>query len=176
MSEVSATTMRRACAVHPISALQSEWSLWTRDWEPDAFPVARELGIGIVPYSPLGRGFLTGRFATADELPAGDYRRTSPRFQAEHFSANKRLSDGVVTMASEKGCTPAQVALAWVLSRGDDVVPIPGTTSLNRLQENADAVNVGLSASDLARLEELVPRGAASGERYPGGMSTLVDK
>ncbi len=176
LSEAGATSLRRAHAVHPISALQSEWSLWTRDWEDDAFPVARELGIGIVPYSPLGRGFLTGRFTSPDDLPAGDYRLTSPRFQAEHFAANRKLADTVVAMAESKECTPAQLALAWVLSRGEDVVPIPGTTRLARLEENAAAVDVGLSASELATLAELLPRDAASGERYPGGMSVLVDK
>lgn len=176
MSEAGPSNLRRASLVHPISALQSEWSLWTRDWEHDSFPVARELGIGIVPYSPLGRGFLTGRFASNAELPEGDYRRTSPRFQDEHFESNRRIADSVVAMAEEKGCTPAQLALAWVMSRGEDVVPIPGTTKISRLEENAGAVSVGLSASDLARLAELIPANAASGERYPGGMRGLVDK
>lgn len=176
LSEAGPATLRRAHATHPISALQSEWSLWTRDWEEDAFPVARELGIGIVPYSPLGRGFLTGRFATVDDIPQGDYRRSSPRFQAEHFAANRSLADTVVSMAGSKGCTPAQFALAWVLSRGEDVVPIPGTTHIERLDENVHAVNIGLSAAELARLAELLPRDAASGERYPGGMRSLVDK
>lgn len=136
MSEAGSANLRRAFATHPISALQSEWSLWTRDWELDAFPVARELGIGIVPYSPLGRGFLTGRFATLEEIPEGDYRRSSPRFQAEHFDTNRKLVDAVVEMATSKECTPAQLALAWVLSRGEDVVPIPGTTKISRLDEN----------------------------------------
>jgi aryl-alcohol dehydrogenase-like predicted oxidoreductase len=176
MSEAGPANLRRAAAVHPISALQSEWSLWTRDWEHDAFPVARELGIGIVPYSPLGRGFLTGRFNAVSEFPAGDYRLSSPRFQAENFDANRRLVDDVVAMAHYKGCTPAQLALAWVLSRGEDVVPIPGTTKVSRLEENAAAVNVGLSAADLALLAARIPADAASGERYPGGMSVLVDK
>ena len=176
LSEVGPSTLRRAHAVHPLSALQSEWSLWTRDWEADAFPVARELGIGIVPYSPLGRGFLTGRFATVADLAEGDYRRTSPRFQAAHFGANRALADGVAQIAREKGCTPAQLALAWVLSRGDDVVPIPGTTQIARLEENMAAVNVTLHTVDLERLAVLLPRGAASGERFPGGMGALVDK
>ncbi len=176
LSEAGPATLRRAHATHPISALQSEWSLWTRDWEDDAFPVARELGIGIVPYSPLGRGFLTGRFASLDDIPQGDYRRSSPRFQAEHFAANRLLADTVVAMAASKGCTPAQFALAWVLSRGEDVVPIPGTTRMERLDENVQAVNIGLSAADLAQLAQLLPRDAASGERYPGGMRSLVDK
>jgi len=137
---------------------------------------ARELGIGIVPYSPLGRGFLTGRFATISDIPAGDYRLSSPRFQAEHFAANRALVDVVVQMAVVKECTPAQLALAWVLSRGEDVVPIPGTTKIARLEENLGAVNVQLTADDLSRLAEMIPRGSASGERYPGGMSGLVDK
>ena len=176
LSEVGPSTLRRAHAVHPLSALQSEWSLWTRDWEDDAFPVARELGIGIVPYSPLGRGFLTGRFATVADLAEGDYRRTSPRFQAAHFEANRALADAVVHLATEKGCAPAQLALAWVLSRGDDVVPIPGTTQIARLEENVAAVNVIMHPADLERLSALVPRGAASGARFPGGMGALVDK
>ncbi len=176
LSEAGPANLRRAHAVHPISALQSEWSLWTRDWEDDAFPVARELGIGIVPYSPLGRGFLTGRFATVEDIPAGDYRLSSPRFQGEHFDANRQLADAVVSLARAKGCTPAQLALAWVLSRGEDVVPIPGTTSVERLEENIGAVDVGFSASELARLAELLPRDGASGARYPGGMAGLVDK
>ncbi len=176
LSEAGPATLRRAHAIHPISALQSEWSLWSRDWEHDAFPVARELGIGIVPYSPLGRGFLTGSITSAESLPADDYRRTSPRFQEEHFAANMRLVDAVRAIAADKGCTPAQLALAWVLSRGDDVVPIPGTTRVERLDENVGAVHVGLSAADRARLEEMLPADAASGARYPGGMVALVDK
>ena len=176
LSEAGPANLRRAMAVHPISALQSEWSLWTREWERDAFPVCRELGIGIVPYSPLGRGFLTGRFADVSEFVAGDYRLTSPRFQAEHFAANRLLVDTIVALAAEKECTPAQLALAWVLSRGEDVVPIPGTTNIARLEENAGAVDVSLSASDLARIAERIPADAASGERYPGGMAALVDK
>ncbi|MGV3708065.1 MAG: aldo/keto reductase [Gemmatimonas sp.] len=176
MSEAGAANLRRAFATHPISALQSEWSLWTRDWEQDAFPVARELGIGIVPYSPLGRGFLTGRFATVDAIPEGDYRRSSPRFQGEHFDHNRKLVDAVVQLAAGKNCTPAQLALAWVLSRGEDVVPIPGTTKVSRLDENMGAVDVALSASDLARLAQLLAEHQTSGERYPAGMSALVDK
>ena len=176
LSEVGPANLRKAHAVHPISALQSEWSLWTRDWEDDAFPVARELGIGIVPYSPLGRGFLTGSFGKIEDFPVGDYRLSSPRFQAEHFDVNRALVDTVVSIAGTKGCTPAQLALAWVLSRGEDVVPIPGTTKIERLEENAVAVDVGLSAADMALLAELFPRGGASGERYPGGMAGLVDK
>lgn len=176
LSEAGPANLRKAAATHPISALQSEWSLWTREWERDAFPVARELGIGIVPYSPLGRGFLTGRFSKAEEIPEGDYRRTSPRFTGEHFDVNRRLVDAVVQMATSKGCTPAQLALAWVMSRGEDVVPIPGTTRIERLDENAAAVDVALSATDLARLAEILSANATSGERYPAGMFALVDK
>jgi aryl-alcohol dehydrogenase-like predicted oxidoreductase len=175
LSEVGADTLRRAHAVHAISALQSEWSLWTRDWERSVFPTARELGIGIVPYSPLGRGFLTGRITSPADLPENDYRHRTPRFQAEHFANNRRLVDAVVAMAEAKGCTPAQLALAWVLSRGSDVVPIPGTTSVRRLEENAAAVHVVLDDADLARLEAIVPVGAVSGERYPAGMKALVE-
>ena len=176
LSEAGPTNLRKAASVHPISAMQSEWSLWTRDWEEDAFPVARELGIGLVPYAPLGRGFLTGRFTSTSEFPVGDYRLTSPRFQDENFDANRKLVNVVVDMADEKRCTPAQLALAWVMSRGEDVVPIPGTTKLTRLEENAGAVHVGLSASELARLAAAFPMNAASGDRYPGGMRALVDK
>lgn len=176
LSEAGPNNLRKAAATHAISALQSEWSLWTREWEQDAFPVARELGIGIVPYSPLGRGFLTGRFAALEEIPEGDYRRSSPRFQAEHFDTNRKLVDAVVELATSKGCTPAQLALAWVLSRGEDVVPIPGTTKITRLEENAAAVNVALSATDLARIAEVMSTHATSGERYPAGMAALVDK
>ncbi len=175
LSEVSARTLRRAYAVHPIAALQSEWSLWTRDWERTAFAAARELGVGIVPYSPLGRGFLTGSITSPAQLPEGDYRLTNPRFQGEHFDANRRLADGVVAMAKAKGCTPAQLALAWLLSRGEDVVPIPGTTREERLTENAGAVDVALSARDLEALAALAPPHSAAGDRYPAGMQNLVD-
>lgn len=176
MSEAGPTNLRKAAATHPISALQSEWSLWTRDWELDSFPVARELGIGIVPYSPLGRGFLTGRFSSVEEFPAGDYRLSSPRFQAEHIDTNRKLVDAVVELAESKGCTPAQLALAWVMSRGEDVVPIPGTTKIARLEENAASVNVALSAADLARIADVMSAHTASGDRYPAGMFALVDK
>lgn len=176
LSEAGPANLRKAVATHPISALQSEWSLWTRDWELDAFPVARELGIGIVPYSPLGRGFLTGHFASAEDVPEGDYRRSSPRFQAANFDTNRKLVDAVVQLAEAKGCTPAQLALAWVLSRGEDVVPIPGTTKIKRLDENAASVNVALSATDLAELARLLSENVASGDRYPAGMFALVDR
>ncbi len=176
LSEAGPVNLRKAFHTHPISALQSEWSLWTRDWEHDAFPVARELGIGIVPYSPLGRGFLTGRFAALADVPEGDYRRSSPRFQAEHFDANRTLVNAVIELATSKGCTPAQLALAWVLSRGEDVVPIPGTTKISRLDENMASVDVALSATDLARLTHIMATHKASGDRYPVGMAALVDK
>lgn len=176
MSEAGPANLRKAAATHAISALQSEWSLWTRDWEHDAFPVARELGIGIVAYSPLGRGFLTGRFSSVSEFPAGDYRLSSPRFQAENFDTNRKLVDAVVELATSKGCTPAQLALAWVMSRGEDVVPIPGTTKISRLEENAGAVDVALSASDLAKIANVMATHKTSGERYPAGMFALVDK
>lgn len=175
LSEVSSETLRRAHATHPITAVQSEWSLWTRDWERTTFATARALGVGIVPYSPLGRGFLTGTITPDSEFSEGDYRHSSPRFVGEHRAANMHIVQAVQALARQKRCTPAQVALAWVLSRGDDVVPIPGTTKAARLEENAGAAFVGLSAADLAQLAEAIPPDAASGERYPVGMKALVD-
>ena len=173
LSEVSAATLRRAHAVHPISALQTEWSLWTRDVEQDGvLDTVRELGIGFVPYSPLGRGFLTGAVTSLDDLDESDFRRFSPRFAQEHLDANLALVDVVKTLAAEKGCTPAQLALAWLLSKGDDVVQIPGTRSASRLDENAGAVDVELDGAELARIGDAVP--APSGERYaPGGMASV---
>jgi aryl-alcohol dehydrogenase-like predicted oxidoreductase len=167
ISEASAATIRRAHAVHPITALQTEWSLWTRDPEEELLPTVRELGIGFVPYSPLGRGFLTGQFASPDDFPEGDFRRHNPRFQGENFTRNLELVDRVKAMAGEKGCTPAQLALAWLLHQGDDVAPIPGTKRRTRLEENLGALDVELTADDLARLDELAPVGAAAGDRYP---------
>jgi aryl-alcohol dehydrogenase-like predicted oxidoreductase len=166
LSEVAAGTLRRAVAVHPIAALQSEWSLWSRDIEDEVLPAARELGVGIVPYSPLGRGFLTGRITSPDDLAAGDFRRTNPRFSGENFQRNLDVVARVRELAEEKGCTAAQLALAWVLSRGDDVVPIPGTKNPDRLEENAGALAVTLTAADLARIEEVAPRAAFAGDRY----------
>jgi len=166
LSEASARTIRKAHALHPISALQTEYSLWTRDPEDEILPTVRELGIGFVPYSPLGRGFLTGRFQTFDDLPADDYRRSSPRFQGENFGKNLGLIRAIETMAAKKKCTPAQLALAWVLARGEDLVPIPGTKSRVRLEENVRALDVRLTPADLARIEEIAPKGVASGERY----------
>jgi len=174
LSEASPDTLRRAAAVHPIAAVQSEWSLWSRDIEPEVVPTARELGIGIVPYSPLGRGFLTGRFKSPDDFAADDWRRTNPRFQDENFQRNLDLVAAVEAIAGEKGCTPAQLALAWVLAQGDDVVPIPGTKHIKYLEENAGALEVQLSAGDLDRLEAVAPPGAAAGERYADMRSTRI--
>ena len=167
ISEAGPATIRRAAAVHPVTALQTEWSLWSRDPEDELLPLVRELGIGFVPYSPLGRGFLTGRFTTPDDLPEGDFRRGNPRFSGENFARNLRLVDRVKEMADEKACTPAQLALAWLLHQGPDVAPIPGTKRRSRLEENLGALEVTLSAEDLSRLDELEPVGAAAGDRYP---------
>jgi aryl-alcohol dehydrogenase-like predicted oxidoreductase len=167
LSEASAASIRRAVAVHPIAALQSEWSLWTRDLEDEVLGVAREHGIGIVPFSPLGRGFLTGAITSTDDFGDDDFRKNQPRFQGEAFQANLRLVDAVRELATEKGVSAGQLALAWVLAQGEDVVPIPGTKRRGYLEENAGAVAVELSADDLARLEAIAPPGAASGTRYP---------
>ncbi|HEX7578430.1 MAG TPA: aldo/keto reductase [Thermoanaerobaculia bacterium] len=175
LSEASARTIRKAHALHPISALQTEYSLWTRDPEDEILPTVRELGIGFVPYSPLGRGFLTGRFQTFDDLPADDYRRSSPRFQGENFGKNLGLVRAIETMAAKKKCTPAQLALAWVLARGEDLVPIPGTKSRTRLEENVRALDVRLTPADLARIEEIAPKGVASGERYHETAMKAID-
>jgi aryl-alcohol dehydrogenase-like predicted oxidoreductase len=167
LSEVAPETLRRAQATAPISALQNEWSLWSRDLEDDVLPTARELGIGIVPYSPLGRGFLTGQIKSIDDLAPDDFRRTSPRFQGENFQRNLQLVDRVREIAAEKGATPAQLALAWVHAQGNDVVPIPGTKHRRYLEENVAALDIRLNADDLRRIEEVAPKGAFSGERYP---------
>lgn len=167
LSEASADTVRRAHAVHPITALQTEYSLWEREPETKIFPVLAELGIGFVPYSPLGRGFLTGQLRSEEDFAEDDFRRHSPRFQGENFTRNLELVDRVTELAREKGCTPAQLALAWLLAQGEHIVPIPGTKKRERLQENLGAVDVELSASDLARLDELAPAGVAAGARYP---------
>lgn len=166
LSEASAATLRRAMAVHPITALQSEYSLWTRDPEDEVLAACRELGIGFVAYSPLGRGFLTGRFRKPEDLPAGDYRRSSPRFQGENFAKNLDLVQQVEEMAREKNCTASQLALAWVMAQGDDIVPIPGTKKLRYLEENVGAAAVHLTPADLERISELAPQGAAVGMRY----------
>ena len=167
LSEAAPATIRRAHAVHPISALQTEYSLWSRDPEDEILPTCRELGIGFVPYSPLGRGFLTGRFQKPEDLPADDYRRNHPRFQGENFSKNLELVKKVEEIAREKGCTPGQLALAWVLAQGKDVVPIPGTKRRKYLEENVAALEVKLSAKDLQRIDGVSPKGAAAGSRYP---------
>jgi len=167
LSEAAPATIRRAHAVHPISALQSEYSLWTRDPEDEIIPTCRELGIGFVPYSPLGRGFLTGRFQKPEDLPADDYRRNHPRFQGENFRKNLDLVKKVEEIAREKGCTPGQLALAWVLAQGKDVVPIPGTKRRKYLEENVAALTVKLTPKDLQRIDGVSPKGAAAGSRYP---------
>jgi aryl-alcohol dehydrogenase-like predicted oxidoreductase len=166
LSEASAASIRRAVAVHPIAALQSEWSLWTRDLEGEVLGAAREHGIGIVPFSPLGRGFLTGAITSPDDFAEDDWRRTNPRFTGEAFTANLRLVDAVRALAEEKGVTPGQLALAWVLAQGEDVVPIPGTKRRSYLEENVGAAGVQLTAEDLTRLGEIAPPGVAEGGRY----------
>lgn len=176
MSEASPATLKRAMAVHPITALQSEYSLWTRDPEDEVLPTCRELGIGFVAYSPLGRGFLTGRFKKPDDLPAGDYRRDSPRFQGENFEKNLELVRQVEQMAKDKGCTASQLALAWVLEKGDDIVPIPGTKKLRYLDENAAAAEVKLTPEDLKRIDAVAPHGAAAGMRYPERAMAQVNR
>jgi len=166
LSEAAAETIRRAHAVHPISALQSEYSLWTRDVEDEILPAIRELRIGLVAYSPLGRGFLSGRIHSVDDLEASDFRRANPRFQGENFQKNLELVERVEELAAEKGCTAAQIALAWVLAQGEDIVPIPGTTRVENLEENVAALDVELSDEELRDLEAVFPKGAAAGDRY----------
>src|SRR5262245_8136867 len=166
LSEAGVETLRRASRVHPISALQSEYSLWSRDPEDGVLAACRELGIGFVAYSPLGRGFLTGQIRRFEDLAKDDYRRFSPRFQGENFTRNLELVARVEALAKEKNCTPAQLALAWVLAQGEDVVPIPGTKKRARLEENAGAENVVLTEGDLDRIDAVAPKGAAAGERY----------
>jgi aryl-alcohol dehydrogenase-like predicted oxidoreductase len=174
LSEPNVTTLRRAHATHPIAAVQNEYSLWTRDPEEELLPALRELGIALVAYSPLGRGFLAGRFRKPEDLGPDDWRRNNPRFQGENFRKNLALADRVRELAQEKGCTPAQLALAWLIRRHDDVIPIPGTSSVRRLEENVGAVDVALTADDLDRIERLAPMGAAAGERYaPEAMELL---
>jgi aryl-alcohol dehydrogenase-like predicted oxidoreductase len=172
LSEAAADTIRRANAVHPIAAVQSEYSLWSRDPEDRVLPTCRELGIGFVPYSPLGRGFLAGRFTSPDELDEGDFRRTGPRFTGDNLQANLRLAGKVKEIAAEKGVTPAQLAIAWLLAQGDDIVPIPGTKRRTYLEENAAAVDVRLAADDLTRIDAELPQTA--GERYDeAGMASV---
>jgi len=166
LSEAATRTLRRAHAVHPIAALQTEYSLWSRDPEDEILPTVRELGIGFVPYSPLGRGFLTGQIKRIEDLDADDYRRGSPRFQGENFGKNLDLVEEINAIASEKRCAPSQLALAWVLAQGKDIVPIPGTKRRKYLEENIGALAVEHTPADLARIDRAFPRGAASGERY----------
>jgi aryl-alcohol dehydrogenase-like predicted oxidoreductase len=174
LSEAGADTIRRAAKVHPISALQTEYSLWTRDPEPGILPLCRELGIGFVAYSPLGRGFLTGQIRRPEDLAEDDFRRHNPRFQGENFQKNLDLVARVEQMAKDKGVTAAQLALAWVLHQGDDIVPIPGTRKVSRLKENLGALDVALTAEELAHLAELMPMGVAAGTRYPeAGMKSI---
>ena len=176
LSEVRASTLRRAHAVHPITAVQSEYSLWTRDPESGILPACRELGVGFVPFSPLGRGFLSGKLRSTDGLPPDDFRRTSPRFADGNFERNLSLVDRLARVAGEKGCTPAQLALAWVLAQGDDVVPIPGTKRRSFLEENVAAVDLTLTRAELDRIEAAVPDGAVAGERYSPSSQALVER
>lgn len=174
LSEAAPATLRRAHAEHPITALQTEYSLWSRDPEDELLGVVRELGIGFVPYSPLGRGFLSGEIKSIDDLAPDDFRRTNPRFAGDNFQKNLDLVDAVGAIAADKGVTAAQLALAWVLAQGEDLVPIPGTRRMPTLEQNAAAADIVLTPDDLARIEAVFPRGAAAGERYaPGGMSSL---
>jgi aryl-alcohol dehydrogenase-like predicted oxidoreductase len=176
LSEVSPETLRRACGVHPIAAVQSEYSLWSRDPEDGALAACRELGVGFVPYSPLGRGFLTGQIQRFEDLEPDDYRRHSPRFQGENFQKNLDLVKRIREIAAAKRCTPAQLALAWVLAQGEDVVPIPGTKRRKYLEENVGALNVELTADDLRRIDEIAPKGVAAGTRYPEAMMAAVNR
>ena len=176
LSEASPLTLRRAVKVHPITALQTEYSLWTRDPEDEILTTCRELGIGFVAYSPLGRGFLTGQFRRFEDLRADDYRRNSPRFQGENFQKNLDLVRRVEEIAQQKRCKPSQLALAWVLSRGDDIVPIPGTKRRKFLEENVAALDVRLTADDLRRIDEVFPHDVAAGQRYPENMMASVNR
>jgi aryl-alcohol dehydrogenase-like predicted oxidoreductase len=175
LSEAGAETIRRAHRTHPITAVQSEYSLWTRDPEDEVLTTLRELGIGLVAYSPLGRGFLTGQIRSLDDLPEDDWRRSNPRFQAEALQENLRLADRVIELAEQMSITPAQLALAWVMAKGDDIVPIPGTKSPRRLEENAAAAEVTLSAGDIEELDKAVSPAAVHGDRYPKQMMELLN-
>jgi len=167
LSEAAPQTIQRANDVHPITAVQTEYSLWSRDVEDEILPVCRELGIGFVPYSPLGRGFLTGQIQKFEDLAEDDYRRHSPRFQGENFQRNLDLVFKIKEIATEKGCKPSQLALAWLLAQGEDIVPIPGTKRISYLEENIGALSITISDTELARINEVAPKGAAAGERYP---------
>ena len=175
LSEAGAGSLRRAIAVHPITALQSEYSLWSRDLEDTILPTCRELGIGLVAYSPLGRGFLSGTIRSPEDLAEGDWRRMNPRFQGDAFEHNLELVRRIENLAADKGCTPAQLALAWVLAQGDDVVVIPGTRHAERLDENAAALGVELTADDLAEIDSVLPRDLVAGTRYPEEAMSLLD-
>ncbi|HEV7705012.1 MAG TPA: aldo/keto reductase [Gemmatimonadaceae bacterium] len=175
LSEAAPETVRRAHAIHPIAAVQTEYSLFSREPEDGLLTVLRELGISLVAYSPLGRGFLGGRFRSVDDLAADDWRRNNPRFQGEQFEKNLAIADRLREMATEKGCTPAQLALAWLLNRHSDVIPIPGTSSIARLEENARAADIALTAADLDRIERTLPKGSADGARYAPALSGLLD-
>jgi aryl-alcohol dehydrogenase-like predicted oxidoreductase len=176
LSEAGPDTIRRACAVHPVTALQTEYSLWTRDPEDGVLAACRDLGVGFVAYSPLGRGFLTGQIKRFEDLAADDYRRMSPRFQGENFGKNLDLVTRVEEIAAEKRCRPSQLALAWVLAQGDDIVPIPGTKRVAYLEENVGALDVRLTRNDLARIAAVMPPGAAAGLRYPEAMMRVVGR
>jgi len=176
LSEAGIETIRRAHSVHPITALQTEYSLWSREPEDGILGVCRELGIGFVPYSPLGRGFLTGQIKKYDDLAEDDYRRNAPRFQGENFQKNLELVTRIQEIAKEKGCTPAQLALAWVLAQGEDIVPIPGTKRRKYLEENVGALEVQLTAEDLRRIDEIAPKGIAAGERYAEAAMKAVNR
>ena len=175
LSEASVDTLRRACKVHPIAALQTEYSLWSRDVESKILPACRELGVSLVAYSPLGRGFLSGQIKTVDDLDEDDWRRSNPRFQGENFTKNLELVEKIEQLAREKSCTPAQLALAWLLAQGGDVVPIPGTRNAERLAENAAAVDVALSADELKAIDAILPPDAAAGLRYPEAQMGLLN-
>jgi aryl-alcohol dehydrogenase-like predicted oxidoreductase len=175
LSEAAPATLRRACAVHPIAALQTEYSLWTRDPEREILATCRELKVGFVAYSPLGRGFLTGCFQTAGDLAEDDFRRHHPRFEGENFQRNLRLAEAVKEMAGEKGCSPAQLVLAWVLAQGADIVPIPGTKHVRYLEENLGALQVRLTADEVRRIEEVFPQGVTAGQRYPATAMRFVN-
>jgi aryl-alcohol dehydrogenase-like predicted oxidoreductase len=176
MSEAAPDTLRRAHKVHPIAALQTEYSLWSRDVEDAILPTVRELGIGFVAYSPLGRGFLTGQIKRLEDLAEDDFRRHSPRFEGENFQRNLALVTEIEHMAKEKGCTPAQLALAWVLAQGEDIVPIPGSRRQQHLEDNVKALDVSLTAGDMARIDRILPPGAAAGDRYAAPMMAALDR
>ena len=176
LSEAGPETLRRAYAVHPVSALQTEYSLWSREPEDEIIPACRALGIGFVPYAPLGRGFLTGAIQSIEDIRSDDFRRTSPRFQGENFEKNLELVRHIGALAAEKGCTPSQLALAWVLAQGDDMVPIPGTKRRQYLEENVGAIRVALTHADLERIDEIAPKGVAAGDRYAAASMKMLGR